>query len=156
MEAHRTTYSYNEYPPTEILGDNHYIVSNKSLSFQYRNKESDELLAFVSLLENEPPIQVLKEGHRGCEILMLDVRKLVSRDKWQVKDYALFNAILDEAEFRIENWCDGQNNNEFEFDYYWFDVTNENLQEVFERIDGAKRVGNIVYKTIERKPLTIQ
>lgn len=155
MGAFYNIFSYNEYPPSEILGENHYLISNKLLSFQYRYKTNNELLAFVSLVGKEPPIQVLNGEYRGCEILMLDVRKIISTDKWQVKDYVFFDTILDEAEFRIENWCDKKHNNEFMFDYYWFEITNENTQELYERINGIEHIGNIAYKVIERKTLTI-
>lgn len=154
MGKNYNSYSYKDYPPPEILVDSHYKQADKALSIQYRDKESDKMIAYISLGKNEPPINLpsINDKSKGCEILMANVRKIVTTDKWQISDSALINAIIEEAEFRIEAWCEHNSPNEvvFAFDYYWLDVSNDKLQEVVERVDWTNIVGNIAYKVIDR------
>lgn len=155
MEKYFKSYTFDEYPPTEILGESFYLESRKTLSFQYRDKESDELLAYIALKKEEMPIQIPEEvrNANGCRLLMADVRKIVSPDNWVVKDVILLDALLYEAEYYINGWCDTDRNNEFEFDYLWFDMRDFNdvdTLDIMERLDGAKQIGGYVYKVLKR------
>ena len=155
MEKPFNSYTFDEYPPTEILGEDFYIKSRKRLSFQYRDKNSDELLAFISLNKGEIPVRIPEEVRHanGCRILMADVRKIISPNNWKVKDINLLDTLLEEAEFYINGWCDTDRNNEFEFDYLWFDIKDFNgidVLDIIERIDNTKQVSNYVYKVLKR------
>ena len=46
MAEEYNSYSFDEYPPTEILETDIYLKSYKQLSFQYRTKEDDNLIAY--------------------------------------------------------------------------------------------------------------
>ena len=155
MEKTYNEYSFKDYPPTEILGEDFYLKSRKNLSFQYRDKKSDELLGFISLGKEEMPVhisEIVRSGN-GCRILMVNVKKIVSPNKCQPKDIDLLDVMLEEAEFYINAWCDKKNDNEFEFDYIWFDVRDfdeKDALDITERIGEAKRIDNFVYKIVER------
>lgn len=149
-------YSFTDYIPEEILAEEYYTKSLKRLSFQYRDKEDKDLLAFVSLGKERIPINPTElEGcniENGCRILMAQVRKIVKWGKWLTTDISLLYTLLEEMELRITMWCDTNNNNNFEFDYLWFDLRDFEVTEgieLMEHLDGVKRVDNFVYKTLE-------
>ena len=85
------------------------------MSFQYRDKEDKDLLAFVSLGKERIPINPTElEGcniENGCRILMAQVRKIVKWGKWLTTDISLLYTLLEEMELRITMWCDTNNNN---------------------------------------------
>jgi hypothetical protein len=150
-------YSFTDYPPTEILEEEYYKKSLKNLSFQYRNREDKDLLAFVSLQKERIPLEAPElEGsniENGCRILMARVRKIVKPDNWLITDISLLYTLLEEMELRVSMWCDTNNSNRFEFDYLWFDLRdydeNEGI-ELMEHLDDMKQVNSLVYKNLDR------
>ena len=49
MEKNYNSLSFTDYPPTELLDSPIYTDSIKRLSFQYRTKNNDELIAYIAL-----------------------------------------------------------------------------------------------------------
>ena len=134
--------SFSDYPPTELLGSNVYENSIKRLSFQYRTKIEDKLIAYIAVSQDNPNIDVpnVKKQLNGCRILDIYTENY-QIGRYQVTDLQLLGALLDEAEFYIKGWVNTQNH-QFQFDYLWFNVDDFDSQKVVERIDNIP-VGGI-------------
>ncbi|MBR5788101.1 MAG: hypothetical protein IKY35_05375 [Muribaculaceae bacterium] len=145
------TYSFVEYPPIEILGTDIYLKSIKRLSFQYRTKEGDNLVAYVALSKENIPLNIPNIGKHmnGCRILSIYVGAEIING-YEVDNVALRMALLDEAEYFINGWVDSENNANFIFDYFWF--YNEDIKkgEIIDEIGYMTTVNDISFKLVNR------
>lgn len=150
MAEQYNSLSFSDYPPTELLGSNVYENSIKRLSFQYRTKNEDKLIAFIAVSQDNPNIDVpnVKNQLNGCRILDIYTENY-QIGHYQVTDLQLLVALLDEAEFYIKGWVNNQNG-QFQFDYLWFNVVDFDSQNVVERIDNIVLDNGVAYKLIER------
>ena len=150
MAEYYNSLTFEDYPPKELLGSSIYADSIKRLSFQYRTKNEDKLIAYIALSQDSPDMKLsnVDTQQKGCRILSLYVEPYQT-EHYQVADVILLEALLDEAEYYIYGWVDNRNG-EFQFDYLWFNVNDFNSQEVIERIDGLIINGEVAYKTIDR------
>lgn len=151
MAEHYNKLSFFEYPPMELLGSNIYENSIKRLSFQYRTKNEDKLIAYIAVCQDSPNIEIpsIENQLNGCRILDIYTEKY-QIGHYQVTDLQLLGALLDSAEFYIKGWVNNQNG-QFQFDYLWFNVADFDSQEVVERIDNMVLNDGVAYKLIERK-----
>ena len=151
MAEQYNSLSFSDYPPTELLGSNVYENSIKRLSFQYRTKNDDKLIAYIAVSQDRPNIDVpnVENQLNGCRILGVYTENY-QIGHYQVTDLQLLGALLDEAEFYIKGWVNKQNG-QFQFDYLWFNVGDINSIDIIERIGGLKLTDEIVYKIIIRK-----
>lgn len=71
MAEQYNSLSFSDYPPTELLGSNVYENSIKRLSFQYRTKNEDKLIAYIAVSQDNPNIDVpnVKNQLNGCRII---------------------------------------------------------------------------------------
>ena len=145
------TYSFAEYPPIEILGTDIYLKSIKRLSFQYRTKEGDILVAYVALSKENIPLNIpnIGEHMKGCRILSIYVGAEIING-YEVDNVALRMTLLDEAEYYINGWVNSENNANFIFDYFWF--YNEDIKkgEIIDEIGYMTTVNDISFKLINR------
>lgn len=150
MAQDYNSYSFTEYPPTEILETDIYRNSIKRLSFQYRTKEGDDLIAYIALAKETIPMIVpsLDSHMNGCRILSIYVAPTLSNG-WKVDTAALRVALLDEAEFYINGWVNLKSN-KFEFDYIWFYNADIKYKEIIDEIDSMTIVDNISFKFVSR------
>ncbi len=150
MEKKYKSLTFTDYPPTELLDSHIYKDSIKSLSFQYRTKSEDELIAFIALSKESPNIVIpnVKKQSKGCRILGIGV-KSYNVNNYQVIDLPLLITLLEEAEFYIMGWID-KNNCQFQFDYIWFNISDIASLDIRERIGGTKLTEEIIYKIINR------
>lgn len=150
MAQYYDSLTFSDYPPTELLGSNIYENSIKRLSFQYRTKNEDKLIAYIAVSQDKPNIDIpnVENQMNGCRILGVytDNNQV---GHYQVTDLKLLDALLDEAEYYIRGWVNGQNG-EFQFDYLWFNLTDFDSQDIIERIEGLTFTNDIAYKNIER------
>ena len=151
MAEQYNSLSSSDYPPTELLGSNVYENSIKRLSFQYRTKNDDKLIAYIAVSQDRPNIDVpnVENQLNGCRILAVYTENY-QIGHYQVTDLQLLGALLDEAEFYIKGWVNKQNG-QFQFDYLWFNVADFDSQEVVERICNMVLNDGVAYKLIERK-----
>ena len=49
MAEQYNSLSFSDYPPTELLGSGIYNDSIKRLSFQYRTRNEEKLIAYIAL-----------------------------------------------------------------------------------------------------------
>ena len=56
MAEQYNSLSFSDYPPIELLGSNVYENSIKRLSFQYRTKIEDKLIAYIAVSQDNPNI----------------------------------------------------------------------------------------------------
>lgn len=140
---------FNEYPPNEILKERYYIDSIKHLSFSYRHKDSDKLVAFIAVKKEQIPIHIDSiDMTKGCRIIQMRVRCIISSG-FSVIDTNVLDNLLQDAFYYIKGWDD--ENNQPHFDYIWFDITDfEQANDLIEIMDDIEHNGNIVYKIIER------
>lgn len=151
MEKNYNSLSFTDYPPTELLDSPVYTDSIKRLSFQYRTKNNDELIAYIALSQESPNVVIpnINNQSKGCRILGIYVESYTIGN-YNVINLNLLNALLDEAEFYIMGWVN-RSNGQFQFDYLWFNVGDINSIDIIERIGGLKLTDEIVYKIINRK-----
>lgn len=151
MEKYYNSLTFNDYPPTELLGMEIYLNSIKNLSFQYRTKDNDELIAYIALKQEHPNIEIpnITNQVKGCRILGIYVESY-RVGQYQVTDVQLLNILLDEAEFYISGWVDNTTKQP-QFDYIWFNIADFNSQDIIERIDGCVVNNGLAYKIIKRK-----
>lgn len=144
------TYSFSEYPPTEILGTDIYLKSIKSLSFQYRTKEDDNLIAYIALSKESIPlsVQTIEEGMIGCRILGIYVEPIYTNN-YAVDNVTLRIALLDEVEVYINGWVNTETL-KFEFDYLWFYNDDIKKKEIIDEIGTMTTIGSISYKMLNR------
>ncbi len=123
---------------------------SKRLSFQYRTKNEDKLIAYIAVSQDRPNIDVpnVENQLNGCRILGVYTENY-QIGHYQVTDLQLLGALLDEAEFYIKGWVNNQNG-QFQFDYLWFNVVDFDSQDVVERIDNMILNNGIAYKLIKR------
>ena len=142
--------SFSDYPPTELLGSDIYKDSIKRLSFQYRTKNDDKLIAYIAVSQDSPTIDIpnVDSQSSGCKILGIYTEDY-QIGHYQVTDLKLLDALLDEAEFYISGWVNDRNG-KFQFDYLWFNLTDFDSQNILERIEGLTLNGSVAYKVIER------
>lgn len=141
--------SFHEYPPIEILGTSIYLDSNKELSFQYRSRANDELLAYIAMRKESPinNIPGILNPENGCRILSIWVKPIKFND-FSINNVTLSTALLDEAEMYINGWIDHRNNM-FEFDYFWW--YNEDFEsEMVDVLNDILNQNNISYKILVR------
>ena len=50
--------TFSDYPPTELLGSGIYNDSIKRLSFQYRTRNEEKLIAYIALSQDKPNIEI--------------------------------------------------------------------------------------------------
>lgn len=140
---------FNEYPPNEILKERYYIDSIKHLSFSYRHKDSDELVAFIAVKKEQSPIRI--EGidtTKGCRIIQMRVR-CINSGGFTVIDTNVLDNLLQNAFYYIKGWDDESNQSDFA--YIWFDITDfEQADDLIEIMEYVEHNENIVYKIIER------
>ena len=150
MAQYYDSLTFSDYPPTELLGSNVYENSIKSLSFQYRTKNEDKLIAYIAVCQDSPNIEIpsIENQLNGCRILDIYTEKY-QIGHYQVTDLQLLGALLDEAEFYIKGWVNNQNG-QFQFDYLWFNVADFDSQEVVERIGNMVLNDGVAYKLIKR------
>ena len=150
MAQYYDSLTFSDYPPTELLGSNVYENSIKSLSFQYRTKNEDKLIAYIAVCQDSPNIEIpsIENQLNGCRILDIHTEKY-QIGHYQVTDLQLLVALLDEAEFYIKGWVNNQNG-QFQFDYLWFNVVDFDSQEVVERIGNMVLNDGVAYKLIKR------
>lgn len=150
MAQYYDSLTFSDYPPTELLGSNVYENSIKRLSFQYRTKNDDKLIAYIAVSQDSPTIDIpnVDSQLNGCRILGVYTENF-QVGHYQVADLQLLVALLDEAEFYIKGWVNNQNG-QFQFDYLWFNVVDFDSQNVVERIDNIVLDNGVAYKLIER------
>ena len=150
MAEQYNSLSFSDYPPIELLDSNIYKNSIKRLSFQYRTKIEDKLIAYIAVSQDNPNIDVpnVKKQLNGCRILDIYTENY-QIGHYQVTDLQLLGALLDEAEFYIKGWVNTQNH-QFQFDYLWFNVDDFDSQKLVERIDNMVLNNGVAYKIIER------
>ncbi len=150
MAQYYDSLTFSDYPPTELLGSNVYEDSIKRLSFQYRTKNEDKLIAYIAVSQDRPNIDVpnVENQLNGCRILGIYTENY-QIGHYQVTDLKLLGALLDEAEFYIKGWVNTQNG-QFQFDYLWFNVVDFDSQDVVERTDNMILNNGIAYKLIKR------
>ncbi len=145
MAQYYDSLTFSDYPPTELLGSDIYNDSIKRLSFQYRTKNDDKLIAYIAVSQDSPTIDIpnVDRQSNGCRILG------VYTENYQVTDLQLLEALLDEAEYYIRGWVNDRNG-KFQFDYLWFNLTDFDSQNIVERIEGLTLNDGVAYKAIER------
>ena len=150
MEKYYNSLSFTDYPPTELLDSHIYMDSIKRLSFQYRTKNEDELIAYIALSQESPNLVVpnINNQTKGCRILGIGV-KSYNVNNYQVIDLPLLIALLEEAEFYIMGWVD-RNNCQFQCDYIWYYISDIVSSDIRERIGGIQITDEIMYKIINR------
>ncbi len=144
------TYSFAEYPPTEILGTDIYLKSIKRLSFQYRTKEGDNLMAYIALSKESIPLSLptVEESMIGCRILEIYVKPIYVNNN-VVDNVALRVALLDETEHHINGWVNTVSL-KFEFDYFWFYNVDIKKKEIIDEIGSMTTIGNLSFKMVNR------
>ena len=149
MEKIYNTLSFEECPPIEILESDFYLNSIKNLSFQYRTKADDELVAYIALAKDHPNVKIpfVSRQSEGCRLLNVWV-KPVNVYFHKIRYAELLSVLLYEAEFRINAWVNLQTLL-CEFDYLWF--YNEDIDEsVRNGIGGISTIDNVSYRILER------
>lgn len=151
MAEKHYTYSFAEYPPTEILGTEIYLKSIKRLSFQYRAKEGDNLIAYIALSKETLPLSVstIEKSMIGCRILEIYVEPIYVNN-YVVDNVALRVALLDEAEHYINGWVNTESL-KFEFDYFWFYNDDIKKKEIIDEIGSMTTIEGISFKMVNRK-----
>ena len=76
MAKNYDSLTFNDYPPTEILEKDFYKESHKVLSFQYRTKGDDKLIAYIALKKEKANIECVNNQSNGCRILKVWVRTI--------------------------------------------------------------------------------
>lgn len=99
MAQYYDSLTFSDYPPTELLGSGIYNDSIKRLSFQYRTRNEEKLIAYIALSQDKPNVE---NQMNGCRILG------VYTENYQVTDLILLDALLDEAEYYIRGWVNTQ------------------------------------------------
>lgn len=147
---HYNSYSFRDYPPKEILKTGIYKKSIKRMSFQYRTKDGDRLIAYIAFSKEPIPMNPssLKERMKGCRILDIYVEPTIYNGCLSDNE-ALRDALLDDALFYINGWVDIKSN-EFEYDYFWFYNADIKYVNTIEEIGGMTTVDNISYKLVNR------
>lgn len=137
-------------PTNGIVGSRIYNDSIKRLSFQYRIKNEDKLIAYIAVSQDNPNIDVPNVDNQlnGCRILAVHTEPY-QVGHYQVTNVQLLDALLDEAEYYIRGWINNQNG-QFQFDYLWFNIADFDSQEILERIDNMTQNNGVAYKLIER------
>lgn len=152
MDKYYNSLSFADYPPIESLDSSIYLKSIKNLSFQYRRKDNDELIAYIALCQDTPSVDIkikdIGNNPKGCRILDVYV-KPIQTSEYQVTDSALLMALLDEAELDIMGWVNHQDGN-FQFDYLWCYLSDITLRDFIERINDVKIENGIAYSMIRR------
>lgn len=150
MAQYYDSLTFSDYPPTELLGSDLYNDSIKRLSFQYRTKNDDKLIAYIAVSQDSPTIDIpnVDSQLNGCRILGVYTENF-QVGHYQVADLQLLEALLDEAEYYIRGWVNAQNG-KFQFDYIWFNLTDFDSQNIVERIEDLTLNGSVAYKVIER------
>ena len=150
MAEEYNSYSFDEYPPTEILETGIYLKSYKQLSFQYRTKEDDNLIACIVLSKESVPFSINHLGYNmvGCRILEIFVEPIYVNG-YVVDNVALRTALLDEAELYINGWVELKSY-KFEFDYFWFYNEDIKKKEIIEEIGGMITTDKISFKILNR------
>ena len=145
------SYSFFEYPPTEILGTDIYLKSIKRLSFQYRTKDDDKLIAYIALSREQVPQNIpnIDKHMIGCRILGIYVTHNISKE-YEVDNAILRMALLDEAEFCINGWVDSNDCNKFAFDYLWFYNKDIKEGEVIDELGDITTIDDISFKMVKR------
>ena len=71
MEKNYNSLSFTDYPPTELLDNPVYTDSIKRLSFQYRTKNNDELIAYIALSQESPNVAIpnINNQSKSCRTL---------------------------------------------------------------------------------------
>ena len=156
MAQYYNSLTFSDYPPTELLGSYIYNDSIKRLSFQYRTKNEDKLIAYIAVSQDNPNIDIPNVDNQlnGCRILGVYTEDY-QVGHYQVTDLKLLDALLDEAEYYIKGWVNLQNG-KFQFDYLWFNLTDFGSQNIVERIEGLTLDNGVAYKIIERNEQTNQ
>lgn len=144
------SFTFTDYPPTDLLDKDFYRDSLKRLSFQYLTRDNEKLIAYIALKQESPQVEIPDVGNqsKGCRILSLHAKPFQYGDI-QITYSQLLDALLDEAENEITNWQDNQNN-QSQFDYIWFNIQDFPSDEVIQRFDSMVLNGNIAYKVIDR------
>ena len=77
MAQYYNSLTFSDYPPAELLGSNIYEASIKSLSFQYRTKNENKLIAYIAVSQDRPNIKVpsVENQLNGCKILGIYAEK---------------------------------------------------------------------------------
>lgn len=142
--------SFTEYPPAEILGTDIYLKSIKRLSFQYRTKEDDNLIAYIALSKESAPISspIIGKDMVGCRVLQIFVAPICVNG-YIVDNVSLRTALLDEAEFYINGWVELKTN-KFEFDYFWFYNEDIKKKEIIDEISSMTTIDDISFKILSR------
>ena len=150
MAEYYDSLTFSDYPPTELLGSRIYNDSIKRLSFQYRIKNEDKLIAYIAVSQDNPNIDVPNVDNQlnGCRILAVHTEPY-QVGRYQVTNVQLLEALLDEAEYYIREWVNNQNG-QFQFDYLWFNIADFDSQEILERIENMTQNNGVAYKLIER------
>ena len=151
MEKNYHSFSFSEYPPVEILGTDMYLNSIKRLSFQYRRKEDDKLIAYIALSKECIPVNVSNiDNHMvGCRILDIYVIPEIING-YEVDNVNLRMALLEETECYINAWVDLRKDKNFEFDYFWFYHEDIKKKEIIDEISYMTTIDNISFKIMER------
>lgn len=139
--------TFNDYPPTEILEKDFYRESHKVLSFQYRTKNDDSLIAYIALKKEKANIECINQLS-GCRILKVWVRT-IGVGRYVVDNAVLRMALLDEAESLIKCWLNNHTR-ETEFDYLWCYEVDIEKKEIIDEIGEMEHVDNIYYKVFDR------
>lgn len=150
MAEYYDSLTFSDYPTTELLGSRVYNDSIKRLSFQYRTKNEDKLIAYIAVSQDSPNIDIPNVDNQlnGCRILAVYTEPY-QLGYYQITDVKISETLLDEAEYYIKGWVNIQNC-QFQFDYLWFNTADFDSQEVIERIDNLTLNNGIAYKLIER------
>ena len=150
MAQYYDSLTFSDYPPTELLGSDIYNDSIKRLSFQYRTKNDDKLIAYIAVSQDSPTIDIpnVDRQSNGCRILGVYTENY-QVGRYQVTDLQLLEALLDEAEYYIRGWVNDRNG-KLQFDYLWFNLTDFDSQNIVERIEGLTLNDGVAYKAIER------
>ena len=153
--ANYNSLTFDDYPPTEILGKDFYVNSHKTLSFQYRTKDGDKLIAYIALKKEQADVEIpyVSNLSNGCKILKIWVEPIVATNGYVVDNAALRIALLDKAKFYINGWVNTQTT-EFEFDYLWFYDADIENKEIIDEIGGMTLINNIYYKVFDRPKVT--
>ena len=118
------------------------------LSFQYRTKDDDKLIAYIALKKEKANIECVNNQSNGCRILKVWV-KTIGVGQYALDDAALRMALLDEAEIFIRCWVN-THTQETEFDYLWGYEVDIEKKEIINEIGEMEHVDNIYYKVFDR------
>jgi len=105
------SFTFTDYPPTDLLDKDFYRDSLKRLSFQYLTRDNEKLIAYIALKQESPQVEIpnVENQAKGCRILSLYANPF-QYVNIHITYSQVLDALLDEAEYKITNWPDNQNN----------------------------------------------